>query len=344
MKIQNYKIDSFCRNLKNNPHAILLYGADYGLINERVKLIINSFLNIDSSKNKELNIIDFDSNDLLLDPELLEIETKSLSLLSAKKLIRIKANDDKALHIIQKYIKSPQDSCLLIILSNNLTPRSKLRQYFEKEKSIVILPCYLDEKKTISDLIKNTFIKENIHAERETIELLANYLGVDRQVTISEIEKAVLLAGKERKLTKSDVLSFIEDASSINIDELYDTSLEGNIEESLKILFRIQSQGINAMQIIRSFVRQNQNLIMLKTQSINNNIDYAIDNFKPPIFFKRKIKIKNHFLKWPTNKITKALQILNSAEIYCKSPKSSPDLIVKQTVLALGLMAQNIKN
>ena len=78
MKIQNYKIDSFCRNLKNNPHAILLYGADYGLINERVKLIINSFLNIDSSKNKELNIIDFDSNDLLLDPELLEIETKSL--------------------------------------------------------------------------------------------------------------------------------------------------------------------------------------------------------------------------------------------------------------------------
>ena len=98
------------------------------------------------------------------------------------------------------------------------------------------------------------------------------------------------------------------------------------------------------MQIIRSFVRQNQNLIMLKTQSINNNIDYAIDNFKPPIFFKRKIKIKNHILKWPTNKITKALQILNSAEIYCKSPKSSPDLIVKQTVLALGLMAQNIKN
>ena len=344
MKIQNYKIDSFCKSLENKPHSILLYGADYGLINERVKLIIKSFFNADNSKNKELNIIDFDSNDLLLDAELLDTETKSLSLISAKKLIRIKANDDKALNIIQQYIENPQDSCLLIVMSNNLAPRSKLRQYFENEKSIVVLPCYLDEKNTISELIKNTFSKENINAEKETIELLANYLGIDRQVTISEIEKAVLLAGKDKSLSKSDVLSFIDDTSSINIDQLYDTSLEGNIEESLKILFRIQSQGINAMQILRSFVRQYQNLITLKTQSINNNIDFAINNFKPPIFFKRKVKIKNHILKWPTTKITKALKILNSAEIYCKSPKSSPNLIIKQTILTLGLMAKSIKN
>ena len=52
MKIQNFKIDQYCKDLKPITPAILLYGQDYGLISERSSLIINSFFNnIDHKQN-----------------------------------------------------------------------------------------------------------------------------------------------------------------------------------------------------------------------------------------------------------------------------------------------------
>ena len=56
MKIQNFKIDQYCKNLSPIAPAVLLYGQDYGLISERSSLIINSFLyNIE---NKDINYTD----------------------------------------------------------------------------------------------------------------------------------------------------------------------------------------------------------------------------------------------------------------------------------------------
>ena len=51
----------------------------------------------------------------------------------------------------------------------------------------------MDDKNTILDLINKKFIEENIKIDKDTKELFASYLGEDRQVTLSEIEKAILL-------------------------------------------------------------------------------------------------------------------------------------------------------
>ena len=69
----------------------------------------------------------------------------------------------------------------------------------------------MDDKNTILDLINKKFIKENIKIDKDTKELFASYLGEDRQVTLSEIEKAILLSGKNKTLTNNDILSYIED-------------------------------------------------------------------------------------------------------------------------------------
>ena len=343
MKIQNYKIDDYCKNLENNPGALLIYGADYGLINERINLIVNKFFNIDKNNNSKLNIIDIETSSLLNDPEFLEIESKSLSLIDKNKLIKIKNANDKILETIQKYLLNPEKTCIIIVIADNLSPKSKLRLFFEKHNTAVIIPCYLDDKKTISELINSRLKKENISANQDTVDLLANHLGEDRLITISEIEKAILLAGKEKYLKNEDILSYVVDSNSINMDELCDTTLSGDIEKSFNILFRMQSQGISAIQIIRSFIRQLQNLIILKKLVVNNNIDPIINNFKPPIFFKRKPKIKNQIQSLSIKNINKIIKILNSSEIYCKKPKSSQNLIIKQAVLTIGLLTKNTK-
>ncbi len=88
------------------------------------------------------------------------------------------------------------------------------------------------------------------------------------------------------------------------------------------------------------FIRQLQNLLALKTLSQHNNIDFAINSFKPPIFFKRKQNIKKQLLSLTENKIEKILNLLSSAEVYCKSAKASPNLIIKQTILTMSIIAR----
>ena len=339
MKIQNYKIDQFCTNLMPEIPAILIYGQDYGLISERSNSIINSFFQNTNNNNLPYNIIDFECNNIISKPEILKTEAQSISLLNNKKIIRIKDANDSLDNVMEEYLLTPPHSCLLLLLSENLSPRSKIRKFFELHKYAVIIPCYSDEKKNILTIIETMLKKEKIDIDSNGKQLLANYLGIDRLVTKMEIEKAIIYAGKDKILTHEDISSFLSDQTAISIDELYDLSLLGDIKNAYRVLNRIQNEGITAIQILRSFIRQLQYLYSIKNNiSINKNINHVIDNFKPPIYFKRKNNFKSHAEKWSCTKIQKALKILESAEISCKQPKSNQDIIAKHTILSIGLI------
>ena len=101
-------------------------------------------------QKRKLNIINIEASQLLNDPEFLEIEAKSLSLIASKKLIKIRSSNDKILEIISKYLLNPENTCIIVLIAESLSPRSKLRSYFEKHTSATSIPCYLDDKNTIS--------------------------------------------------------------------------------------------------------------------------------------------------------------------------------------------------
>ena len=341
MKIQNFKIEQYCKDLSPVAPAILLYGQDYGLISDRSSLIINSFLNNLDEKQNSLNIIDISNSNLLQNPESLEMEVSSISLLSRKKIVRIKDASDALMKIIDDYFVYSHPDCLIILLSDSLSPRSKIRKFFEVHNDAVILPCYSDDKKSIISLISRALKKEDIIIDEKDIELFANYLGIDRLITKAEIEKAILYAGKEKKLNANDITSFISDQASLGIDELYDYSLNGDLEGAYRVLNRIQKEGVPAIQIIRSFIRQMQSLYrIIHALAISSNINSILDNFKPPIYFKRKDNVRAHTQKWSFDKLNKALLLLESAEVSCKSPKSNPSIIAKQAILSIGLMGK----
>jgi len=341
MKIQNFKIDQYCKDLNPIAPAILLYGQDYGLVSERSSLIINSFFNNIDHKQNSLNIIDLSSSNILANPECLEMEANSISLLSNKKIIRIRDTTDALHKILGDYFVNPYQNCLIILLSDALSPRSKIRKLFESHDKAVALPCYSDDKKSILNLINNSFKKNSITVDEEGVQLFANYLGMDRLISKSEIEKAVLYAGIDKKLNAKDISYFISDQASLGIDELYDYSLIGDLSEAYRVLNRIQKEGVPAIQIIRSFMRQMQGLYsIIHALSLNPNINNILDSFKPPIYFKRKDNIKGHVKKWSLRKLNKALLLLENAEISCKMPKSNPSIITKQAILSIGLISK----
>src|SRR5210317_1881547 len=123
MIIKSYEISKIDQNI---TQLILFYGKNEGLKNEEKEILD------DESKFIE-NIL-------------------SKSLFEKKKFITIKRSTDKLLKKIEILnTKNLEDTCI-VISSDNLEKKSKLRSFFEKNKKLVCVPFYPDNEQTLYQL------------------------------------------------------------------------------------------------------------------------------------------------------------------------------------------------
>ena len=139
--------------------SYLIYGQNKGLVKEKINKIKEIFSNI----NKEVETIKLTNDEIKENPEKLYNEFNTFSLSRNKKLLHISNTKDNLINNISETI-NPNPSCLVIFESEELTPKSKIRKLFEKEKTLGILACYYDTENDVRELIKKTFknIFENL--------------------------------------------------------------------------------------------------------------------------------------------------------------------------------------
>ena len=71
--------------------------------------------------------------------------------------------------------------------------------------------------------------------------------------------------------------------------------------------------------IVRTLLNKTKRLLKLKEITKNNeNIDQAVTNFKPPIFWKDKETVKNQISKWSHSDIEKLIYKINDIELLIK--------------------------
>ena len=147
MIIKSYEIDKIN---SNKDCVVLFYGKNDGLKNEAIKILNKDKNNISSYEEKEI-----------LDNENNFIETiLSKSLFDPQKFILIKRVTDKILKIIEiLHLKNLEDTTI-ILNSDNLEKKSKLRSFFEKDKTLVCVPFYPDNDQTLSKLAYNFLEKK----------------------------------------------------------------------------------------------------------------------------------------------------------------------------------------
>ena len=166
MIIKSYEINNNFNFLKYN--YFLLYGENFGLKKE---LIDNIKLGL---KQKEENIekLFLFENEVLGNEDNFNDFAYSGSLFGDKKIITIFDATDKIFKKIHEvYEKSPQN-VFLIIFSEILEKKSKMRNFFEKDKKTICIPCYLDSERDLESIAKLELKKNNIVLSREAINLL----------------------------------------------------------------------------------------------------------------------------------------------------------------------------
>ena len=184
-------------NFEKNK-LILVYGANDGLKNE----FINSFL----SKLNIQKTIKFDEKEILTNDQIFFDEVLSKSFFDDKKIIQVNRSTDKLLKVLENVINKITEEIYIIINSEQLDKKSKLRNKFEKEKNLVCIPFYADNNETLSKL-SSSFLKErNINISQSNINLLINKCNGDRGLLKKELEKIQFFSVSKKKIN-SEVLN-----------------------------------------------------------------------------------------------------------------------------------------
>ena len=306
MILKSYEINKINQNIN---HLILFYGKNEGLKKEALTILIQNKNNISNYEEKEI-----------LDNENNFIETiLSKSLFDPQKFIIIKRATDKILKIIEiLHLKNLEDTTI-ILNSDNLEKKSKLRSFFEKDKMLICVPFYPDNDQTLSKLAYNFLREKKISISSSNINLIVNKCSGDRETLINELQKIELFSKNRKQINSDNISKLINLSDNHNISELIDNCLAQNKRKIISILNENNFSNEDCIMIVRSFLIKSKKLLALsKAFETNKNIDLTISAAKPPIFWKEKEITKQQILKWSSKNIKQLIYSLSEIELQIK--------------------------
>jgi DNA polymerase-3 subunit delta len=306
MILKSYEINKI--NQKIN-HLILFYGKNEGLKKEALDILIKDKTNVLNYEEKEI-----------LDNENNFVENiQSKSLFEPEKFIIIKRVTDKILKIIEILQLKNLDDTTIILNSDNLEKKSKLRSFFEKDKKLVCVPFYPDNDQTLSKLVYNFLRDKKISISPSNINLIINKCSGDREKLFNELQKIEHFSRNGKRIDSENISKLINLSENHSISELVDNCLAKNKKKIINILNENNFSNEDCIMIARSFLIKAKNLLILsKTFETNKNIDLTISSAKPPIFWKEKEITKQQIYKWKPKNIKKLIYTLGETELQIK--------------------------
>ena len=147
----------------NEESLFLLYGENFGLKKE-IKDLITSKI---KQENENVEILSLYENEVINKEENFFSLFYNGSLFGNKRIIYIYEATHKIFKKIEEVFNKNLKNVFLIVLSEILDKKSKLRNFFEKEKKTICIPCYLDNEKDLTVIAQMELKKNNITLSRE---------------------------------------------------------------------------------------------------------------------------------------------------------------------------------
>ena len=305
-----FKIQDLNKNLKEN-NFFLFHGVNDGHKEEILEKLFKPIYkdNIFKYFEKEIfaNIEDFYSKIL------------SRSFFEKNKLIIIKDATDKLKNEIEILKDKNLEDVKIVILSGILDKKSKLRNFFEKDKNLISVAFYSDNNQTLSTITKAFFLEKKISISQESINLIINRANGERGNLLNNLEKIKNYLIDKKSISVEEIYSLTNLIENYSINELVDNCLAKNKQRTVFILNENNFSFEDSIIIIRTFLIKSKRLLKL-TQNFydNKSLDKTILDFKPPIFWKDKEVIKQQIKNWSLEKTYKLIDEINRVELNIK--------------------------
>lgn len=305
----------------SNFNLFLFYGKNDGLQNEVINDIFTS--------NFKGNVNKYDETEFINNYETLASELLTSSLFEKEKIIIISRTSDKILKFVDEILDKGIKEIKIILKSSELEKRSKIRNFFEKRKDLVIVPFYEDNSSTLSSIVIKFLNENNINMSRESINLLVNRANGNRKILKTELDKILNYSFTKKKIDLKAVQKLTNLNENYGVNELADNYLEKNKRNIAKILNENIYSDEDCILILRTVLSKSKRLInIIKKYNETKNLDEVISNTKPPIFWKDKDSVKRQANAWKINDLKEKIYQINEVETLIKNnSKNSLNLV-----------------
>ena len=295
-----------------NYNIYLFYGKNIGLQNEILeKCFTNNF-------NGEIN--KYEENDFLNNYDLLISEMLNRSLFQTKKIIIISRVSDKIFKNIEDLSKRQLSDTKIILKSNTLEKKSKLRNLFEKKKELITIPFYEDEARNLYSLIIEYLNKNKLKLSRDSINLIIDRANGDRENIKNELDKILSFSYTNKKIEFEVIEKLTNLPENHGFNRLADDFLSKNRKNLTKILNENNYSNEDCILILRTILSKSKRLLNIIERCKNsNNLDEVISMTKPPIFWKEKNNVKKQVTVWNEVDLREKIYKINEIERIVKT-------------------------
>ena len=308
----------------NQFNIILLYGENAGYKEEVLKKI---------NKQQE-SISRYEEKDILKDVSAFYESISSQSFFEKAKTIIVYNSTDKILNVFKEINEKNYKDTKIISVSGILEKKSKLRNYFEKDKNLACIAFYPDDTKTLLSQANFFLRNKKISISQEVLNKIISRSNGDRKNLNNELLKIENYCLNKKTINSEEIDKLTNMSENNNITELVDNCLAKN---NKKLNFLINENNFiseDVILIIRTFLIKAKRLLSLRKEyELNKNIDKTILNFRPPIFWKDKEIVQKQLKQWTVSQIEKLLMEINDVELLIKKNSQNSTIILSDFII-----------
>ena len=257
---------------KEKVNFYLFYGENEG---QKQDVIQTNF-----AKFTKENTYKYSEKDVIENKQTFLENIYSKSFFENEKLILVSDVSDKILNLIEEIVASNINDVVIILIAKRLDKKSKIRNYFEKEKIVLIIPFYEDTSQTLLSIAKKILIENKINLSSENINLIIERSQRDRINLKNELQKIIHLSQTNKKLELEDILKLTNLSENYSAGELVDNCLSKNKKRTINILNENIPSSEDNILILRTFLNKLKRLRKLRLNfNQNNDIDQVINSF-----------------------------------------------------------------
>jgi len=340
MKLTFKQIEPFVKNPDPNARVVLIFGPDQGLVIERSKTIANHWVD---DLNDPFNVVTLSPEKMVAEPSLFFDEANAQSLMGGRRLIWIKSATDSINIIIKEYLDNPSQDSLIVIEAGNLGTRSALRKVAEGAKNAAALPCYIDDERSLIQIIRDQCSQAGYRIEHDAVQAFAAALVGDRAIARNEIEKLLLYKGSAGgTITLQDIHMSCGDVRDWTTDTLIYAIADGHLSKMQQAMDQMIKDNTPMIVMLRALQNHFWRLhhVHVKESSGLNQAE-AIKTLTPPLFWKFENGFKAQLNKWSLTAIEAALDSINKTEKMSKQSGYSDISLIKDCFFNLARYKHN---
>ncbi len=336
MKADLARIQGLSKAWSTDVRLILLYGQDEAASRDLADQLARQFA--DAANPMAVETIA--GVTLNSDPQALVAAAGAMSMFGDRTLIRVENLTDDGLDAVSALLEAPAGNPVVAI-AGALKKGSKLVAWAEKTPAVAALVSYEPSLRDALRLASEIGAPYGLRPNRDAAAALFEAAGGDRMLIRREIEKLSLYLdsseAEPKPLELHDIAAVGVGAGDSDQYALVAAVAGGRPAQVAELLARETSAGI---VVLRAIERRLTMLLGLRgVVDGGASAKSAVDNARPPVFWKEKDAITAELGLWTTPALVRGLADLLAAERAIKTSGSLGETMADAAILLLSRRA-----